>query len=191
MLLLRRLAGEFRLCVGVNVRRWLWPSGWPHARARRFGLAACAGQTIKDKMPAYVGQPASVLITKLGFPTRQDSVAGQTVYVWTTGQVVEGTSYACTIRAILDSQNVVTPTGIIKVTRAVAPCMRPFWADSGQRRQIGLGGHASRTLLFTSSRRLAGIYPPITPYRQMCLLANAGFLARGLAREAPPPAGMI
>jgi hypothetical protein len=58
-------------------------------------------------MGAYVGQPASVLIGRLGFPTRQDNVAGRKVYVWTAGQMVEGTSYACTIRAIVDDQDVI------------------------------------------------------------------------------------
>lgn len=71
-------------------------------------LSACAGYAIKDKMSAYNGQPVSTLIDKLGFPTRQDTIAGQTVYIWTTGQMIEGTSYACTIRAILDSQNIIT-----------------------------------------------------------------------------------
>lgn len=78
------------------------------AMAIGFALSACAGAAIKDKMPAYIGQPVSVLIGKLGFPTRQDTIAGQNVYIWTTGHMVEGTSYGCTIRAILDAQNIVS-----------------------------------------------------------------------------------
>jgi hypothetical protein len=59
-------------------------------------------------MKPYVGQPASALFKKLGFPTRQDQIAGQKVYVWATGQVVEGTSYGCTIRAIVGAQDIIT-----------------------------------------------------------------------------------
>ena len=59
-------------------------------------------------MPGYIGRPVSDLINRLGFPTRQDTVAGRTVYVWTMGYLVEGTGYACTIRAILDQHNIVT-----------------------------------------------------------------------------------
>lgn len=78
------------------------------AMAVCVAFSACAGQMIKDKLPAYVGQPINALIAKLGFPTRQDTIAGQTVYVWTTGGMVEGTSFGCTIRAIVDTQNVIT-----------------------------------------------------------------------------------
>lgn len=81
---------------------------WLLAVGLAVSLSACAGQTIKDKLPAYVGRPVDVLVSRIGFPTRQDTVAGQTVYIWTSGQMVEGTSYACTIRAILDTQNIVT-----------------------------------------------------------------------------------
>lgn len=70
-------------------------------------LSACAGQTIKDRMPAYMGRPIDDLIAKLGFPTRQDSIAGQTVYVWSVSGMDEGTSYGCTIRAIIDAQSIV------------------------------------------------------------------------------------
>lgn len=34
-------------------------------------------------------------------------VAGSKVYVWTTANLVDGTNYGCTIRAILDSQDVI------------------------------------------------------------------------------------
>jgi hypothetical protein len=78
------------------------------AMAAGLAVAACAGQTIKDKLPAYMGQPIGALIAKLGFPTRQDMIAGQTVYVWTVNGMQEGTSYGCTIRAIVDAQNVMT-----------------------------------------------------------------------------------
>lgn len=73
-----------------------------------LALSACAGLTIKDKMPAYVGQPISALIAKLGYPTRQDAVAGRTVYAWSNNRFVEGTSYGCTIRAIVDSSDTIT-----------------------------------------------------------------------------------
>lgn len=71
------------------------------------GVGSCAGQAIKDRMPTYVGQPASVLIDKLGYPTRQDNVAGRKVYIWSIANMVDGTNYGCTIRAIIDDQEVV------------------------------------------------------------------------------------
>ncbi len=58
-------------------------------------------------MPAYMGQPIDALIAKLGFPTKQDTIAGETVYIWSTGQFIEGTSYGCTIRAIVNAQSVI------------------------------------------------------------------------------------
>jgi hypothetical protein len=61
--------------------------------AASLALCACAGAMIKEKMKPYVGQPASALIAKLGYPTREEQVAGQKVFVWSSGQVVEGTSY--------------------------------------------------------------------------------------------------
>jgi hypothetical protein len=82
-------------------------AGWILALSACLALAACAGQAIKDKMPAYIGQPSSVLIGKLGFPTRQDTVAGRKVYIWTTSNLVDGTNYGCTIRAIVDDQDVI------------------------------------------------------------------------------------
>ena len=57
-------------------------------------LAGCAGQTIRDRLPTYTGQPANVLIAKLGFPSREDNIAGRKVYVWTTSNFIDGTNYA-------------------------------------------------------------------------------------------------
>ena len=76
--------------------------------ATAIGLTGCAGQTINDKMPSYLGHPTSALIGKLGFPTRQDTVAGKKVYVWTTSNFVDGTNYSCTIRAIINEQDIVS-----------------------------------------------------------------------------------
>jgi hypothetical protein len=63
---------------------------------------------IKEKMKPNVGQPASALIAKLGYPTREEQVAGHKAFAWSSGQVVEGTSYSCTLRAILDAQDVIS-----------------------------------------------------------------------------------
>jgi len=71
-------------------------------------LAGCAGQTIQSRMQTYVGQPARALFDRLGFPTSDQVVAGQKVYVWSTSNFVEGTNYACKIRAIVDPQDIIT-----------------------------------------------------------------------------------
>jgi hypothetical protein len=68
------------------------------------------GQSILDKLPSYSGQPIGALVGKLGSPTRQDTVAGKTVYIWATGQAVDGASYICTIRATVDPQNTILAT---------------------------------------------------------------------------------
>jgi hypothetical protein len=58
-------------------------------------------------MVPYQGQPVSLLIAKLGYPTEQQVIAGNKVYIWTTSNFVEGTNYACRIRAILNSQDII------------------------------------------------------------------------------------
>jgi hypothetical protein len=77
------------------------------AIAIAIGLAGCAGQTIKEKMGSYSGQPASSLIAKLGYPTDQQAIAGQKVYIWSNSRLVEGTTSACKIRAIIDAQDII------------------------------------------------------------------------------------
>jgi hypothetical protein len=42
-----------------------------------LGLSACATKTVNDKLKTYADQPASALIAKLGYPTRQDAIAGK------------------------------------------------------------------------------------------------------------------
>lgn len=70
-------------------------------------VAGCAGQTIKDKMAAYPGQPASAIIDRLGFPSTQQEVAGRKVYVWATNNFVDGTNYKCQIRTIVDERDTI------------------------------------------------------------------------------------
>lgn len=69
--------------------------------------SGCAGATIKDKMNAYMGQPVNALIAKIGFPTDQQTIANQKVYLWTTVRFVEGSSYQCKIRVILGPQDII------------------------------------------------------------------------------------
>jgi len=71
-------------------------------------LAACAGAIIKDKMASFAGHPVSAAIDKLGFPTEQAEIAGRKVYIWSSRNFVEGTSYQCKIRAILDDHEIIT-----------------------------------------------------------------------------------
>jgi hypothetical protein len=71
-------------------------------------VTACASQTIKEQMRSFLGQPVSTVIAKLGYPTEEQSLAGHKVYIWATGRMVEGTSYTCKIRAILDDQGIIT-----------------------------------------------------------------------------------
>lgn len=70
-------------------------------------LSGCAHETIRETMPSYIGQPVNVLIARLGFPTAEQTVAGQKVYIWTTGRLIEGTTYDCKIRAIVGPQDLI------------------------------------------------------------------------------------
>jgi hypothetical protein len=60
----------------------------------------------------YYGQPATALIAKLGYPTDQKTVADHKIYIWSTSHLVgdEGgtTQYYCTIRAVLDPNDIIT-----------------------------------------------------------------------------------
>jgi hypothetical protein len=79
-----------------------------HAALLTMVLAGCATQSIETRMTAYVGQPVSVVINKLGFPTAEQTIAGVKVYVWRTYRLVEGSSRDCTIRAIVDAHDIIT-----------------------------------------------------------------------------------
>ena len=70
-------------------------------------LAGCAGAIIKDKMASLAGQPINAAIDKLGFPTEQTEIAGRKVYIWSSRSFVEGTSYECKIRAIVDDHDTI------------------------------------------------------------------------------------
>jgi hypothetical protein len=70
-------------------------------------LSGCAGLTFKQKLKPLVGQPANAMIAKLGFPDRQDQIAGKKVYVWAVSGASEGTTYSCTIRAILGDGDII------------------------------------------------------------------------------------
>jgi hypothetical protein len=87
------------------------------------GLAGCAtsesiGKSIQEK---YVGRPIGSAIDRLGFPTRDQTMAGRHVYTWdisrtspnlttlASGQVViQGSStYGCSLGLEVDSNDVV------------------------------------------------------------------------------------
>jgi hypothetical protein len=57
----------------------------PFVAAVGLALSACAMDMIKKGMTPYLGQPASALFSKLGYPTRQDQIAGKKFYIWTRG----------------------------------------------------------------------------------------------------------
>ena len=71
-------------------------------------LGSCATQTIKEKLNLYSGQPASVIIARLGYPTSEQTVAGAKGYIWSTNRFIEGTSIGCKIRVMVDAQEIVT-----------------------------------------------------------------------------------
>jgi hypothetical protein len=73
-----------------------------------LALSGCSGAMIKERMTPYVGHPASLLFAKLGYPTAEQTVAGNKVYIWSSTRFVEGTSHQCTIRAIVDGSEVIT-----------------------------------------------------------------------------------
>lgn len=69
--------------------------------AAAFLLASCAFKMIEEGMGSMVGQPLSAAVAKIGLPTEERVIAGQKVYIWYTGRVVEGTTAQCRIRAIM------------------------------------------------------------------------------------------
>jgi hypothetical protein len=71
-------------------------------------LGGCAGQTIKEKMATYAGQPASVLFGKLGYPTSEQTIANSKAYIWATNRFIDGSSYGCKIRVIVDPQDMIS-----------------------------------------------------------------------------------
>lgn len=99
----------------MSIARWL-------AICAGATLAACAGQSLNNTLPTYIGQPASALIAKLGSPTTQEQTdAGRKVYTWSTAiSMMEGTTttrageaygtatYTCRIRVFVDDQDVIT-----------------------------------------------------------------------------------
>jgi hypothetical protein len=66
-----------------------------------IALPGCAGSMIEEGMTKMVGQPLSAAVAKLGLPTEERVIAGQKVYVWYSGRMIEGTTSACRIRAIM------------------------------------------------------------------------------------------
>ena len=81
----------------------------PFLAAAGLALSACshAVDIIQEKLKPYMGQPVSALFGRLGYPTRQDQIAGRKVYIWATGGTTEGTSYSCTIRVFVDAQDII------------------------------------------------------------------------------------
>jgi hypothetical protein len=80
-------------------------------------VAACASQETKKKedttllqgqplMTSLQGQPVTAAIATLGLPTVERTVAGHTVYIWSSSTIVDGTERKCQIRAIM-SGNVI------------------------------------------------------------------------------------
>lgn len=67
-------------------------------------LSGCAGKMIREGSDKLVGLPLSAAVAKLGVPTDERTIAGQKVYIWYTGQVVEGTTSQCRIRAIMQGE---------------------------------------------------------------------------------------
>jgi hypothetical protein len=51
---------------------------------------------------SLAGKPLSETIAKLGLPAEERTVTGQTVYIWQSSAVVEGTERKCQIRAIMN-----------------------------------------------------------------------------------------
>lgn len=78
------------------------------AAAASLLVANCAGRMIEQGMRSYAGQPISAVIAKLGFPTSEQVIAGAKVYVWSTVSFVDGSSFQCRIRAIVDAQEIIS-----------------------------------------------------------------------------------
>ena len=71
-------------------------------------LWGCAGRMIQSGMDSMVGQPLSAVIAKLGVPNEEQTIAGQKVYTWYSGRLIEGTTSSCRIRAIMRGDIIAT-----------------------------------------------------------------------------------
>ncbi len=81
------------------------------AMAACIALSECAlypsQNVFEQKLKPFKGQPASALIAKLGYPTKEDQIAKRKVYVWSNSRLAGGTTYFCTVRAVLRDQDVI------------------------------------------------------------------------------------
>ena len=73
-----------------------------------LALAGCAKSpfpVIEAKIDALKGQPIKAVIDKLGEPTEQSQVGGETIYVWTLADnidlVYQAVGLTCTIRVFV------------------------------------------------------------------------------------------
>jgi hypothetical protein len=60
-------------------------------------LAGCSIGTLNLGTNNYKGQPLSAVVTTLGSPDEQETIAGQKTYTWVRGN----TLYQCRIRVIM------------------------------------------------------------------------------------------
>jgi hypothetical protein len=72
-----------------------------------LSVAGCASKMIDERASKYLGQPATMLIAKLGFPTDERVIAGKKIYIWYTSTFDEGTQLKCQFRAILGPGDIV------------------------------------------------------------------------------------
>lgn len=79
------------------------PRFWQVLPAIAFAasVSGCASSAIEAGTSRLVGQPLSAAIAKLGLPTDERVIAGQKVHIWASSRLVEGTTSACQIRAIM------------------------------------------------------------------------------------------
>jgi len=67
-----------------------------------ISVASCAG-TIKEGMVKFEGRPLSAVVTKIGEPIEERTIAGRRVYIWgSLGTVNKGEKGKCQIRATMD-----------------------------------------------------------------------------------------
>ena len=77
-------------------------------------LTGCLSSTMNPPLQQSVGQPARALFAKIGWPDRENVVAGRKVYIWSTqhlGPQVFGegdVEYNCQIRVFADDRDIVT-----------------------------------------------------------------------------------
>lgn len=117
--------------------------------------AACTSFSILDvELPKYFGRPAEALISRLGLPDAEQTLAGRRVYVWSTStQYTRITPVTTTNTGFVGSSPVMTASTAPRATTGSLSCRVRVWVDANDLIQ-GADYDGNNAACFTFSSRL-------------------------------------